>query len=279
MKDDLSAEIIRICQSIDEKASAIYRSLSEGVDNEELKKFWIKMAEEEEEHVVYWSKLLAMARDGILPQIFDNPTRMKSELKNADKKTDTLLRKSQQNPSLTNAFLLALRMEFYFLHPAFETLFHFIKISADEPSPEDTYDEHIATFIEAITRFGVASPELDLLGEALQKLWKDNKQLVALSSLDPLTGIYNRLGFRKSLYLLSHLAFRNTFSVSVMMIDIDHFKKVNDVYGHAKGDTVLKRLGALLQKNTRTSDIVGRFGGEEFIVFLSSLDPDNLKSM
>ena len=279
MKNDVSAEIIDICRSIDEKASKIYRSLSEMGDDRELSAFWIRMAKEEEEHLEFWNKLLGMTREGLLPQIFDDPVRVRNELKNAEEKTDSLLQKSRQNPSLTNAFLLALRMEFYLLHPAIESLFHFVKLSPDEPSPEDTYDEHIAMFIEAMNRFGVPSPELDLLGETLQKLWNDNKLLVEQSSLDPLTGVYNRLGFYKSLHLLSHLAYRNSLNVSLMMIDIDHFKRVNDLHGHKAGDGVLKKIGELLQKNTRTSDIVGRFGGEEFIVFLSSLVPEKLSAI
>lgn len=279
MKNDISVEIVNICRSIDEKASKIYRSLSETGDDQELSAFWIKMAEEEEEHIEYWNRLLGMTREGLLPQIFDDPVKVRNELKNAEEKTDSLVQTSRLNPSLTNAFLLALRMEFYLLHPAIESLFHFVKLSPGEPTPEDTYDEHISEFIEAMNRFGVSSPELDLLGETLQKLWNDNKLLVEQNSLDPLTGIYNRLGFYKSLHLLSHLAFRNNLTVSIMMIDVDHFKRVNDLHGHTEGNGVLRKIGELLQANTRTSDVVGRFGGEEFIVFLSSLVPEKLTAI
>ena len=127
MEKEVSVEIISLCRSIDVKAVEIYRSLSEGTDDKDQKAFWWKMSEEEEEHVDYWNKLLTMTEEGLLPQVFENPIRVREELKNAAEKTDSLLRKSQLNPSLTNAFLLALRLEFYVLHPAFETLFHFLQ--------------------------------------------------------------------------------------------------------------------------------------------------------
>ena len=276
MKDDITVGIIKLCLAIDRKASEIYHYLFQAGDDTELKAFWAKMATEEEAHLAYWKELLRMARRGFLPQVLADPVKVRDELENANRKVDALVQMSRQNPSLTNAFLLAYRLEFYVLHPAIAQLFHFIKVTNDAMSPEDTYDKHISSFIEAMNRFGASTPELELLGETIQKLWHENKQLVEQSSLDPLTGLYNRFGFYKFLTLLTHLALRNKFHVAIIMIDIDHFKKVNDTHGHQAGDRVLRSVGQLLQKNTRSSDLVGRFGGEEIIVFLSSLDPRHL---
>ena len=61
------------------------------------------------------------------------------------------------------------------------------------------------------------------------------------------------------------------------MIDIDHFKKVNDTYGHQFGDKVLKYVAATIKSNIRASDVLGRYGGEEFVVFLSSIEPASLQ--
>ena len=172
-----------------------------------------------------------------------------------------------------------MRVEFYLLHPAFAQLFHFINALPGEDSPEDAYENHISAIIDTLNRFGISTPELDLLGETIQRIWDRNRKLATQGSLDPLTGILNRLGFIKALSMLSHLAFRNGFNVAVVMIDIDHFKRVNDSFGHIAGDRVLKTVSGLIQQNVRSSDIAARYGGEEFIVFLSSVDPNSLKSI
>lgn len=95
------------------------------------------------------------------------------------------------------------------------------------------------------------------------------KQLRYLSETDALTGLMNRNTFldRASL-LLNHSA-----GCSVLMIDVDHFKRINDTYGHHAGDVALTQIGQHLQRNLRNDDIVGRIGGEEFAAILETDDP------
>jgi len=279
MSDKILIEIVGFCLSLDSKAFQIFSRLADYAKEKELKAFWEEMAAEEKEHVTFWERLLDLAKNGVLPQIFDNPVNVRKELSNADAKTEVLFKRSLEGLNLTDSFLLAFRVEFYLLHPAFAQLFHFINALPGEESPEDAYENHIAQIIEILGRFGVSTPELDLLGETIQRLWNGNRQLATQGSLDPLTGILNRLGFNKARSMLSHLAFRNGYNVAVMMIDIDHFKRVNDSFGHIAGDRVLKSVGGLIQQNVRSSDVAARYGGEEFIVFLSSVDPESLRNV
>ncbi len=65
---------------------------------------------------------------------------------------------------------------------------------------------------------------------------------------------------------------RNKIPFSLLLLDIDHFKKINDTYGHDKGDFVIKKISDLMQKNIRSSDICARWGGEEFIILASNSD-------
>ncbi len=67
---------------------------------------------------------------------------------------------------------------------------------------------------------------------------------------------------------------RHKFSLSLLVIDLDHFKSVNDTHGHGVGDVVLKSVGNVLNNNCRTEDLVARFGGEEFVMLLSHCDLD-----
>ena len=279
MPNDILVEIVEICLSLDSKAFQIFSYYAKHAKEKELKDFWEEMVAEEKEHVSFWEKLLDLAKSGVLPQIFDNPVTVLKELSNANEKTELLVEKNFDGLNLTNSFLLAMRVEFYLLHPAFAQLFHFINALPGEDSPEDAYENHISAIIDTLNRFGISTPELDLLGETIQRIWDRNRKLATQGSLDPLTGILNRLGFIKARSMLSHLAFRNGFNVAVVMIDIDHFKRVNDSFGHIAGDRVLKTVSGLIQQNVRSSDIAARYGGEEFIVFLSSVDPNSLKSI
>lgn len=89
---------------------------------------------------------------------------------------------------------------------------------------------------------------------------------------DPLTRLYNRKYFMAFFAQLLKQAVRYKQDLSVVLLDIDHFKQVNDTCGHVAGDKVLVELANLLTANTRKSDVVSRFGGEEFIVLLPNTD-------
>ena len=102
----------------------------------------------------------------------------------------------------------------------------------------------------------------------LIKLIQGQRKLHTASSIDTLTGIANRRKLmRKGRKLLQRAKAKNS-DISVIMIDIDHFKKVNDQFGHNMGDQVLKKVVELGEGFMRKTDVFGRFGGEEFIIFL-----------
>ncbi|PIW48819.1 MAG: hypothetical protein COW18_06385, partial [Zetaproteobacteria bacterium CG12_big_fil_rev_8_21_14_0_65_54_13] len=99
----------------------------------------------------------------------------------------------------------------------------------------------------------------------VQKL---QEQLREQAMHDPLTGLYNRRYLDETIKRELARAARNNQSVGIVMCDLDHFKLVNDTHGHLAGDEVLRVFAGLLKKHARTSDIVCRFGGEEFVMFL-----------
>lgn len=97
---------------------------------------------------------------------------------------------------------------------------------------------------------------------------KLRESLRFLSIRDPLTGLFNRRYLEESLEREFHRAQRKHISLAIIMMDIDHFKELNDSYGHEAGDLILKEIGHLLHDQIRGSDIACRYGGEEFILFL-----------
>lgn len=99
-----------------------------------------------------------------------------------------------------------------------------------------------------------------------------NQYLKEISEIDGLTGLWNRKYMEQKLKEQIHAANTHNRALSIIMYDIDHFKMVNDLYGHQMGDKILKELGKLIRKNIRTNDVAARYGGEEFVIILPSTD-------
>jgi diguanylate cyclase (GGDEF)-like protein len=94
------------------------------------------------------------------------------------------------------------------------------------------------------------------------------KEMETMAITDSLTGLYNRRHFLEKLGGEVLRSRRYGHSFSVIMVDIDHFKRINDMCGHSVGDAILKEFGALLERCARGSDVVARYGGEEFVILL-----------
>jgi diguanylate cyclase (GGDEF)-like protein len=111
----------------------------------------------------------------------------------------------------------------------------------------------------------------------------DNAQIRARlehqAQTDSLTGLYNHRAFHERLRLSLASASRSHEAVSVLMLDIDDFKRVNDVYGHGAGDEILRSLAETLKDAVRTSDVVYRLGGEEFAVVIASRSPESAERL
>jgi len=117
---------------------------------------------------------------------------------------------------------------------------------------------------------GVAAPKETLLRQAfmvLENAWL-YRQIARISVTDGLTGLTNVRHFREQAQREHSRARRHGDPYSILMMDIDHFKKINDVHGHPVGDTVLREMAAIFREAVRLTDLPARYGGEEFVVFL-----------
>jgi two-component system, cell cycle response regulator len=116
-----------------------------------------------------------------------------------------------------------------------------------------------------------ANAQLEL-AHANLRLQQREAEIVVLSLTDPLTGVGNRRRLEQALPLEISRAERTGGKFSALMADLDHFKRVNDIYGHEAGDKVLAAFGELLRRCTRATDVAARFGGEEFVVLMPHTD-------
>ncbi|MEI9937572.1 MAG: GGDEF domain-containing protein [Pseudomonadota bacterium] len=127
--------------------------------------------------------------------------------------------------------------------------------------------------LRMIEKSRLAKSLADHIGLGIANL-KLRESMRNLSVRDPLTGLFNRRYMQETLAQEQHRATRNRTQLAVIMIDIDHFKQFNDKFGHDGGDAILRALGAFLKNHVRRSDVVCRYGGEEFALILSPSTTD-----
>ncbi len=140
---------------------------------------------------------------------------------------------------------------------------------------DSKYDDSIYTlaknedeFREELKKRGVAQKDIDELANIFSN--KDLERIEAEKEkwIDNLTGLRNKNAYNEEVPQLLGIENRQNNDCSLLIIDFDHFKRINDEYGHKAGDEVLKKMAEILKQTVRSFDMVYRFGGEEFVIFL-----------
>ncbi len=269
------SDIIRICLSIDARAHATYVKFATKCSDESLAEIWRQCAKDEKTHVVFWKKALALSLRGELPEIFEDSEEVKSALQQIDRKVDRLLANFDNYDNPADTLAVAYRLESFMLDDSLMMMFRFF--DAGNSGIEAGYEGHLDRFIQSLQKYAETSPQLDALAESLTTLYRRNRKLSRQTFIDPLTGLLNRRGFFNSVRPFTSLAERKKLRVAIIMGDIDNFKKINDTFGHQTGDKVIAAVASAISGGIRRSDIAGRYGGEEFIIFMSIDNVDSLK--
>lgn len=130
--------------------------------------------------------------------------------------------------------------------------------------------------IKANLRIKMLYDELEEKNRSLKELYKEleakSRKLEKIATTDGLTGLFNHKYFYERLTEEFSRAIRHNLNLSCIMLDIDHFKKVNDTYGHLQGDNILRNFSEILKTSIRHTDIAARYGGEEFSILLPHTD-------
>ncbi len=134
------------------------------------------------------------------------------------------------------------------------------------------FDEDIDSKVSAL------DPKFrEKIADMFEAMHKSISMLYEAAIKDEKTGLYNHKFFETVLEMEIEKAKRNEEKLSIMITDIDHFKKINDTHGHLKADEMLAQLAKVMKKHARKSDIVARFGGEEFFILLPETSLEKAK--
>jgi len=156
----------------------------------------------------------------------------------------------------------------------------FITAKIDEDSIEKAYDvggiDYVTKPFKPKELLARIKTQLTMQ-ELIKKLEATHKELELLASIDPMTKLYNRRYFQTTAENILDLAKRDDKHLSILMLDIDKFKRINDTYGHPVGDQVIIHLANKLIQHQRKSDVICRFGGEEFLILLPNTSIDGAK--
>ncbi len=183
-------EIIAICLELETKAEFTYELLSESASDEKLTKFWLSMANQERNHISYWQKVLNLAEQGKIPDIFDKPDTVITQLIDLKKQVANFLDQNKNFQDKATSFLFAYKLEFMLMHPAFAALFILLRKETGNKSPADAYQAHIKGLIDILHQYQSDKPEFQLISELMDQLWQRNTELAnELAEIKMLRGL------------------------------------------------------------------------------------------
>ncbi|TLM98045.1 MAG: diguanylate cyclase, partial [Actinobacteria bacterium] len=270
-------EILESCVALDRTAFETYRGMSAVCavrGDEDLATTFDRMAREERQHIDWWSDLLVAWESGLVPDIADEAD-LGARLTELITEVEGSVPEVFEALSSDDMLGLGAQIEFFMLDPVFGELTDLMR-PGGRSEVSRAYSAHVMRLVEAIERRYEAGGLAVFLARVLKRAYRDQQRLARLAVRDQLTGLYNRRGLLGHVRQWLSWSARYDRPLAVALVDIDRFKQINDEHGHAIGDEALKVVAAALSEVVRGSDLVGRFGGDEFVVLAPETDDADL---
>jgi diguanylate cyclase (GGDEF)-like protein len=258
-------EILELCVKMDRLADELYQTLARDCREPELAALFARLAKDEAEHTGWWKGLLAAWDRGLLPELVNDTAGLVERLSGLYAEFQTIDFDTLGTLSAEQMLALAARVEFFMIDPVFSELIELTE-PAHAGKRHTVYQVHVQRLVTEISSRYPEDSLAGLLATSLTRAWSDTMRLSAYATHDPLTGLYNRRALHTHLPQWAAWSARYGHPLTVLLVDIDFFKDVNDRFGHATGDRALREIATAMDERVRASDLVIRYGGDEFAV-------------
>jgi diguanylate cyclase (GGDEF)-like protein len=269
-------EILETCVRIERTAERLYRDMAERCEHPAVADCLAKMGRDESTHATWWEDLIGSHDAGLLPDLWDDSSDARERV------TETLEAVTSAVPpsgrlSGDEALAAAAAMELFLADQTFFDLLHFAGTGAADERDEE-YDRHVRRLVAAIEEHGTGGIE-SLLGVQLQRAWRESRALAGAAARDPLTGLGNISAFKAHALQWSAWCARYGHPMSLLLLDLDHFRDVNETHGHEAGDTTLVAVADAVRAAVRASDVPARYGSDEFAILAPETGPEEARSL
>lgn len=269
-------EVLDLCIELDAAAHRSYVAMAKTCSNNDLSAVFARLAEDEQVHLTWWRDLRNAWGEGLVPDIARDD--VLPRLREIAMQFRNACPEDVEGMSCDEMLDTATHLEFVLLDPMFTEL-----VDLTEPGStgehRKAYADHLDRLTDALDRYYTRDDLAAFLARVLKKAWQDQFSLASMATHDQLTGLYNRRGFQSHVHQWLNWAARYGHPLGVVLIDIDDFKHVNDTRGHAAGDDALRVVANALQSSVRASDLVSRYGGDEFAILAPETDADELQAL